>query len=166
MAADRDLVLGAGFFFAPKIPALLAAPLTLLALAAASYALFSLVEHIAGRIITDTERRRHVVLALAAFAAFSTFYFFAGAPTRFANFLGEHDSSLSRHLFSPRCFSSNGGGVSASTTSASGGRPNYCTIGRSMSRLRTIRAKCTPGSKPASTPATSTWRPMPIPSAR
>lgn len=81
LPVSAELVGGAGFFFAPEVPALLAAVLTLLAFSAASYALFLGIEAIVGRFVDDAERRRHLVLALAAFAAFSTFYFFAGAPT-------------------------------------------------------------------------------------
>ena len=39
------------------------------------------VEAILGRFVEDVERRAHLTLTLAAFAAFSVFYFFAGAPT-------------------------------------------------------------------------------------
>ncbi|HET9480173.1 MAG TPA: hypothetical protein VFP98_00320, partial [Candidatus Polarisedimenticolia bacterium] len=81
LPVSAELVGGAGFFFAPEIPALVAAPLTLLAFSAASYALFVGVEAIVGRFVADLERRRHLAMTLAAFIAFSVFYFFAGAPT-------------------------------------------------------------------------------------
>jgi hypothetical protein len=81
LPVSAELVGGAGFFFAPQVPALLAAPLTLLVFSAASYAVFLGIEAIVGRFVEDVERRRHLTLTLAAFAAFSTFYFFAGAPT-------------------------------------------------------------------------------------
>jgi hypothetical protein len=81
LPVSAELVWGAGFFFAPQIPALLAAPLTLLVFSAASYAVFLGIEAIVGRLVEDVERRRHLALTFAAFAAFSTFYFFAGAPT-------------------------------------------------------------------------------------
>lgn len=81
LPVDAELVGGAGFFFAPEIPAVLAAPLTLLLFAAASFAIFLAVEAVVGLFVEDAERRRHVVLALAAFAAFTIFYSFAGAPT-------------------------------------------------------------------------------------
>jgi len=77
----RELVLGAGFFFAPGIPALAAAALTLLAFAAASWALFRGLDAATRRLVADADRHRHRMLSLAAFAAFSLFYLFAGAPT-------------------------------------------------------------------------------------
>jgi hypothetical protein len=52
-AVDAGLVLGPGFFFAPGIPALVAAPLTLVLFAAAGYALFALVETLAERFVSD-----------------------------------------------------------------------------------------------------------------
>lgn len=81
LPVSPELVGGAGFFFAPQVPALVAAPLTLIAFSAASYAVFVGIEALAGRVVADVERRRHLVMTLAAFAAFSTFYFFAGAPS-------------------------------------------------------------------------------------
>ena len=79
--AGADLVLGPGFFFAPVVPAVLAATLTLVLFSAASFGLFRLVEVGVGRAVGDAERSRHLTLALAAFAAFGIFYAFAGAPT-------------------------------------------------------------------------------------
>lgn len=81
LPASAELIGGAGFFFLPRIPALVAAPLTLLVLSAVSFAVFVGIEAIVGRFVDDVERRRHLTLTLAAFAAFSTFYVFAGAPT-------------------------------------------------------------------------------------
>ncbi|MGH6690991.1 MAG: hypothetical protein ACREF4_09970, partial [Gammaproteobacteria bacterium] len=81
LPVSGELVGGAGFFFAPQVPALGAAVLTLLVFSAVSFAVFVGIEAIMGRFVEDVERRRHLTLALAAFAAFSTFYFFAGAPT-------------------------------------------------------------------------------------
>ena len=78
---DAALVLGEGFFFAPGVPALLAATLTLVAFSATSYALFRLVERGITGIVGNGERGRHLSLALAAFAAFNLFYVFAGAPS-------------------------------------------------------------------------------------
>jgi hypothetical protein len=78
---DAALVGGAGFFFAPEVPAVLAATLTLVAFSAASYALFRLLEAAISRVVGEPERSRHFGLALAAFAAFNLFYVFAGAPT-------------------------------------------------------------------------------------
>jgi hypothetical protein len=79
--AGLDLVFGPGFFFAPGVPAVAAATLTLVLFSAASYAVFLGVEAIVGRFVDDEERRRHLVLAIAAFAAWNLFYLFAGAPT-------------------------------------------------------------------------------------
>lgn len=76
-----DLWFGPGFFFAPGAPAVVAATLSLLLFSAASYAIFSLVEAVVARFVDDREQRRHLVLALAAFAAWNLFYLFAGAPT-------------------------------------------------------------------------------------
>lgn len=79
--ADAALVLGQGFFFAPGVPAALAATLTLVAFSAASYVLFRLLESAIRAVARDDERARHLGLALSAFAAFNLFYVFAGAPS-------------------------------------------------------------------------------------
>jgi hypothetical protein len=76
-----ELVLGPGFFFAPWVPALIAATLTLVLFSMASYCVFLGVEALVGRVVDDAERRRHLSLAIAAFAAWNLFYLFAGAPT-------------------------------------------------------------------------------------
>lgn len=78
---SADLVVGSGFFFAPSIPALVAAPSSLLAFCAAAYVMFAALEALLRRVVPDAERRRHLVLALASFTAFCVFYFFAGAPS-------------------------------------------------------------------------------------
>ncbi len=78
---DSDLVSGAGFFFAPEIPALVACAATLVIFALASFALFRAVEAATRRFAREPERHRHLMLSLAAFTAFSVFYVFAGAPT-------------------------------------------------------------------------------------
>jgi hypothetical protein len=80
-AVDRDLIFGAGFFFAPEVPAVLAATLTLVAFSVASYGLFRLVEAGLRPFVESEERGRHLTLALAAFTAFNVFYVFAGAPS-------------------------------------------------------------------------------------
>jgi len=77
----RELLSGAGFYFAPRVPAIAAAALTLLLGALVSLALFAAVDRLTRRRIADAERQRHLVLSLAAFTAFSLFYVFAGAPT-------------------------------------------------------------------------------------
>jgi len=71
--ATLDGILGPGFFFAPAVPAVLAALVTLLVCGACSYLLFTVAEHFV--------RDRHRTLALASFTAFNVFYVFAGAPT-------------------------------------------------------------------------------------
>jgi CRP-like cAMP-binding protein len=78
---DAALVTGPGFFFAPRIPAVVAATLTLLAFSLASYLLFRLLEVGLRGLGRGEERSRHLGLALAAFSAFNLFYLFAGAPS-------------------------------------------------------------------------------------
>jgi len=68
-------LLGPGFFFAPAIPWLVAAPFTLLVFGAASWALFSFVDS-----FLDDEWR-HAELVAAGFIAITFFYIFAGQPT-------------------------------------------------------------------------------------
>ncbi len=80
-AADAMLALGPGFFFAPGVPAIAAATLTLVVCGLVSYAFFRAVEAGVKRFLPGFDRRRHLVLSLAAFTAFSIFYFYAGAPT-------------------------------------------------------------------------------------
>ncbi len=85
-----------GFWFARAIPRVVAAPLTLLVFAAASYLIVSTGERIALRLALrkvpalpegkqEREERttsiRHRALALCGFTAFNVFYFFAGQPT-------------------------------------------------------------------------------------
>jgi hypothetical protein len=79
--ADAALAFGPGFFFAPQVPAVVAAALTIAAGALVSYALFRAIEAATARFVPDRERHRHLVLSGAAFAAFSLFFLFAGAPT-------------------------------------------------------------------------------------
>ncbi|HET7737486.1 MAG TPA: hypothetical protein VFK32_02830, partial [Tepidiformaceae bacterium] len=81
LPVTSELVAGAGFFFAPQVPAIWAALATLLVFSAISYVVFLGIEALVGRRIVDEERRRHLTLTLAAFTAFSAFYFFAGAPS-------------------------------------------------------------------------------------
>jgi Cyclic nucleotide-binding domain/HEAT repeats len=84
-----------GFTFAPAIPRVVAAPLTLIVFGAASYAVFSIIE----RIIlaaqrnqlpaeaTDEQKQgvvtrvRHGMLAFCGLVAFNAFYCFAGQPS-------------------------------------------------------------------------------------
>jgi HEAT repeat protein len=80
-AADLALAFGPGFFFAPGVPAIAAAALTLVVCALVSYGLFRSIEAGTDRLLPGFDRRRHLVLSLAAFTAFSVFYFYAGAPT-------------------------------------------------------------------------------------
>ncbi len=78
---DAELWIGEGFFFWPGVPAVVAATLTLVLFSAASYGVFLLMEKTIAGVVTETERRRHLMLGIAAFSAFSIFYFFAGAPS-------------------------------------------------------------------------------------
>ena len=77
----------AGFFFLPVVPRAVASILTLALFALVSFGFFSLLEIRVGKWLrqpaeqTDETRARHVVFTIAAFAAFVTFYTFAGAPT-------------------------------------------------------------------------------------
>ncbi len=87
---DRDLMAGPGFFFAPQIPAYVAAPLSLLAFCAVSFGLFALAERICLAFWKDPELTRHRMLTVAGFAAFSLFYVWAGQPTLRRLPLGTH----------------------------------------------------------------------------
>jgi hypothetical protein len=82
-AYERDLpskMLSPGFTFAPQIPRVIAAPLTLIAFGLASFLVFSTVERVlAARLPKD--RVRHVLLAFCGFCAFNAFYCFAGQPS-------------------------------------------------------------------------------------
>jgi len=78
----------AGFFFWPQLPRAAAAALTLVAGGALSLAVFRWLEPAIGRtlarrgaLIDDEAGLRSVLFTLAAFAAFVSFYSFAGAPT-------------------------------------------------------------------------------------
>ncbi len=77
----------AGFFFARAVPRALAAAVTLTLCGLFSLGLFAQVERRVGTWLSrreptaDVARVRHVTMTLAAFAAFITFYSFAGAPT-------------------------------------------------------------------------------------
>src|SRR5467141_2843537 len=77
----------AGFFFLPLIPRAVASLLTLAFFGFFSYQGLSRLEGPFGRWLqrrnkqTDAARIRHVMLSLSGFAAFLTFYTFAGAPT-------------------------------------------------------------------------------------
>ncbi|MDX1384363.1 MAG: hypothetical protein R3190_12000, partial [Thermoanaerobaculia bacterium] len=79
--ADLELVAGPGFFFAPAVPAVVAATVSLVAFSLLSYFALAAVERLLARRSGDPDRLRHRMLAIAAFSAFSVFYFFAGAPT-------------------------------------------------------------------------------------
>jgi len=80
-SADLQLAFGPGFFFAPQIPAVIAAVLTLVGFATLSYFLFLAIEHLISLWSRNEERVRHLTLSVAAFSAFNIFYLFAGAPT-------------------------------------------------------------------------------------
>ncbi len=86
-----DQMLAPGFTFAPAIPRVIAAPLTLVAFGLASYAVFSIVERIIlarrtrrleGEAKTAARQRvHHGMLAFAGLVAFNAFYAFAGQPS-------------------------------------------------------------------------------------
>jgi hypothetical protein len=93
---ERDLpdqMLAPGFTFAPMIPRVVAAPLTLIVFGAASYLAFSLIDKIIARtrvkqIDNSGEARtaaiarvHHGMLAFAGLVAFNAFYAFAGQPS-------------------------------------------------------------------------------------
>jgi hypothetical protein len=87
--------LAPGFTFAPAIPRVVAAPLTLVAFGAASYLVFSAIEAMIARArlrrlpagASDDDkaaiqtRVRHGMLAVAGLVAFNAFYLFAGQPS-------------------------------------------------------------------------------------
>ena len=77
----------AGFFFWPRLPCAVAAAVTLVAGGALSLAAFRGLEPVIGRVLArrgageDAAGLRTTLFALAAVAAFVSFYTFAGAPT-------------------------------------------------------------------------------------
>ncbi|HEX8653235.1 MAG TPA: cyclic nucleotide-binding domain-containing protein [Pyrinomonadaceae bacterium] len=77
----------AGFFFLPFVPRALASILTLAVCALLSILIFSQLEKPIGEWLrrqepeADAARIRHMMFTITAFAAFVTFYTFAGAPT-------------------------------------------------------------------------------------
>jgi cyclic nucleotide-binding protein/HEAT repeat protein/4Fe-4S binding protein len=79
--ADLGLAFGPGFFFAPGVPAIAAAALTLAVCALVSFGFFRALEAGMKRFLPGFDRRRHLILSLASFTAFSVFYLYAGAPT-------------------------------------------------------------------------------------
>jgi HEAT repeat protein len=97
-AYDRTLpqrMLEPGFYFLPEVPRVIAAPLTLIASGAASFALFAAIEQAIARVrlgrlaagASDDERAgaaarvRHGMLAFTGLVAFNAFYLFAGQPS-------------------------------------------------------------------------------------
>jgi hypothetical protein len=83
-AYERDLpdkAFGPGFYFAPEIPRIVAAPLTLVAFGAASYLVMAAIERVVVALRKDAPRVRHVMLALCGLLAFNAFYCFAGQPS-------------------------------------------------------------------------------------
>jgi hypothetical protein len=94
LPVSSELAFGPGFFFAPGVPAWVAAVATLLVFSAVSYLVFRAVEWLMGRWVEVPERRRHLALTLAAFAAFNLFYLFAGAPTLRRIPLGTHSAAF------------------------------------------------------------------------
>ncbi len=89
-AYEREsLVMAPGFYFAPEIPRVAAAPLTLVGFGAASFGVFATLERVvlALRKTPDAQKEqraarvRHGMLAFAGLVAFNAFYCFAGQPT-------------------------------------------------------------------------------------
>lgn len=80
VAASVEGLLAPGWFFAPAVPAVIAAPVSLVVFSLGSWLLFTGVERIVRLGKTTDELARHRTLALAAFSAFNLFYLFAGAP--------------------------------------------------------------------------------------
>jgi len=78
-------LLSNGFFFAPYIPVVIAAPLTLAFFSYMSYLLFKTIERILWKRKvfknTNYETTAHRVKVIASFVAFNIFYIFAGAPS-------------------------------------------------------------------------------------
>jgi hypothetical protein len=93
---DRALhITDAGFYFAPDIPRVVAAPLTLVGFGLASYLVFAAIERVIARARLAqlpgdatpehkeqvSQRVRHGMLAVCGLVAFNAFYLFAGQPT-------------------------------------------------------------------------------------
>ena len=82
---DSFSLFSSGFFFAPSIPVIIAAPLTLALFTLASYAFFKQLEKIIfkRRLFKHSsyETTVHRVKTIASFVAFNIFYIFAGAPS-------------------------------------------------------------------------------------
>jgi hypothetical protein len=79
--------LTAGFFFFPTLPRAVAAGLTLALCGLISFLAFSRIERLLGawlkrrELLREALRVPHMTMSMAAFAAFVTFYSFAGAPS-------------------------------------------------------------------------------------
>ena len=84
-AHDKIGLFSDGLFFAPFVPVIVAAPLTLALFSLLSYSLFkSLENYLIEKNIFQNENYEtvtHGVKVLASFIAFNIFYIFAGAPT-------------------------------------------------------------------------------------
>lgn len=93
-AYERELLATApGFYFAPDIPRVVAAPLTLIVFGAASFAVFAAIERVVRALrkppadASDEQKQqvaarvRHGMLAFAGLVAFNAFYCFAGQPS-------------------------------------------------------------------------------------
>ena len=82
---DSFSLFSAGFFFAPIIPVVIAAPLTLASTTLLSYLFFKQLERILWKKRffkhINYETTVHRIKTLASFVAFNIFYIFAGAPT-------------------------------------------------------------------------------------
>lgn len=91
---ERELqITTPGFYFAPAIPRVVAAPLTLIAFGIASFVVFAVIEKLVLQLrpiavdATDEQKQKHAMrirhgmLAFAGLVAFNAFYCFAGQPT-------------------------------------------------------------------------------------
>jgi len=78
--ASTTLAFGEGLSFLPEVPALVAVSATLALFGLVSACSFGGLERLLAAALGSRERAEHVTLSIAAFVAFSVFYFFAGAP--------------------------------------------------------------------------------------
>ena len=151
---NAGLAFGPGFFFAPGVPAILAAALTLTVCALVSYGLFRALEAGMKPFLTGFDRRRHLILSLASFSAFSVFYLYAGAPT------------LRRIPGATRAFAFVAPAIGTLVlvrrwgrrrrpTSAKGGPHGFSGTGHFREIRRRIRSRRTPGGRRARRPAIS-----------
>jgi hypothetical protein len=78
--ASAELALGEGLSFVSGVPALFGVSATLALFGLVSACSLGGLERLLAAALGTRERAEHVTLSVAAFVAFSVFYFFAGAP--------------------------------------------------------------------------------------